>query len=268
MRSISRVVGVSYNTVAKLLVDAGTACSIHHDEHVRGIKSERVQCDEIWSFIYAKARTAKNLNQEGAGDAWTWTALDADSKLMISYMVGQRDAECAEIFMLDLKDRLDNRVQLTTDGHKAYLTAVESAFGESVDYAMLIKLYGDAPEENRRRYSAPACTGAIKTPLNGNPDTEKVSTSYVERQNLNMRMGMRRFTRLTNAFSKKLENHFHALSLYFMYYNFVRIHKSLRVTPAMKAGVTDHLWEMEDIDSLIPEPKSSKRGHYKKKISN
>ena len=267
LRSISRIVGVSINTVTKLLVDAGTACATYHDKHVRGLKSARVQCDEIWSFVYAKAKTAKGLNKDGAGDAWTWTALDADSKMIISYMVGQRDAESASIFMDDLKTRLANKVQLTTDGNKAYLDAVAGAFGDQVDYAMLVKLYGDAPEENRK-YSVSKCTGTIKKPINGTPNTKTVSTSFVERQNLNMRMGMRRFTRLTNAFSKKLENHFYAIALYFMFYNFVRIHKTLRVCPAMAAGLTDQLWEMKDIDALITSEAPKIRGAYKKKLSN
>lgn len=267
MRSVSRVAGVSFNTVTKLLVNAGTACAAYHDEHVRGLKSERVQCDETWSFIYAKAKTAKSLNKNGAGDAWTWTALDADSKMIISYMVGQRDAECASIFMDDVKSLLANKVQLTTDGHKVYLGAVEVAFGDNVDYAMLVKLYGDAPEENRK-YSVSKCTGTIKKTINGIPKLKTISTSFVERQNLNMRMGMRRFTRLTNAFSKKLENHCHALALYFMFYNFVRIHKTLKVAPAMEAGLTSHLWEMKDIDALIQNKAPKKRGSYKKEISN
>lgn len=262
MRSISRVAKVSINTVTKLLVDAGTACAVYHDEHVKGVKSERVQCDEIWSFVYAKEKIAKDLDNDGAGDAWTWTALDADSKLMISYMVGQRDAECAAIFMEDLESRLANRVQLTTDGHKVYLDAIDAAFGNNVDYAMLVKLYGDAPE-SERRYSGSGVIGTRKDTINGNPNSEKISTSFVERQNLNMRMGMRRFTRLTNAFSKKLENHVHALSLYFMFYNFVRIHKTLKVTPAMQAGLSDTLWSMEDIDALVSNPEPKSRGAYK-----
>jgi len=260
-----RVVDVSYNGIAKILVDAGTACADYHNEHVRGVTSQRVQCDEIWSFVYAKEKTAKNLKKEGAGDAWVWTALDADNKLIISYLVGQRDAECATFLINDLKSRLANRVQLTTDGHKPYLEAVEGAFGDNIDYSMLVKLYGDSPT-GEKRYSGSDVIGAKKTPISGNPDLKAVSTSYVERQNLNMRMGMRRFTRLTNAFSKKQENHCHALALYFMYYNFVRIHTTLKVTPAMAAGLTDKLWNIEDIDALIPEVESKKRGPYKKKI--
>ncbi|MBI5637806.1 MAG: IS1 family transposase [Nitrospinae bacterium] len=262
MRSISRVAKVSINTVTKLLVDAGTACAAYHDEHVKGVKSERVQCDEIWSFVYAKEKNSKELDNDGAGDVWTWTGLDPDNKLMISYLVGQRDAECAKIFMGDLKSRLASKVQLTTDGHKVYVEAVEETFGDGVDYAMLVKIYGDSPE-GERRYSGSECVGTKKTAITGNPDLNTVSTSHVERQNLNMRMGMRRFTRLTNAFSKKLENHFHALSLYFMFYNFVRIHKTLKVTPAMQAGLSDTLWSMEDIDALILNPEPKSRGAYK-----
>ncbi len=264
MRSISRVAKVSINTVSRLLVDAGNACAKYHDEHVKDVVSKRVQCDEIWSFLYAKERTARELDLNGAGDAWTWTALDADSKLIISYMVGQRDAGCAMILMEDLKSRLASRVQLTTDGHKAYVEAVEDAFAGDIDYSMLIKLYGDSPT-GEKRYSGSECMGTKKTKITGNPDLKAASTSYVERQNLNMRMGMRRFTRLTNAFSKKLANHCHALALYFMFYNFVRIHKTLRMTPAMKAGITDHLWGMEDIDALILDAEPKTRGAYKKK---
>ena len=266
MRSISRIVGVSFNTVTKLLVDAGTACAAYHHKHVKSLKSERVQCDEIWSFVYAKAKIAKELNKNGIGDVWTWTALDADNKMIISYMVGQRDAECASIFMDDLKTRLASKVQLTTDGNTAYLDAVAGAFGEQIDYAMLVKLYGEAQEESRR-YSVSKCMGTVKKSINGTPNPKTVSTSFVERQNLNMRMGMRRFTRLTNAFSKKLENHYHALALYFMFYNFVRIHKTLRVSPAMAAGLTNQLWEMKDIDALISNEAPKKRGSYKKRIS-
>lgn len=253
MRSISRVCDVSINTVTKLLVDAGETCAALHDELVREVRSRRVQCDEIWSFCYAKEKnveTAKNA-AVGAGDVWTWTAIDADSKLILSYLVGDRSGQTAIMLMDDLRSRLEGRVQLTTDGHKAYLEAVEGAFGGDVDYAQLIKLYGDAPEASQGRYSPAPCTGAKKQAVEGKPDPKHISTSYVERQNLNMRMGMRRFTRLTNAFSKKLENHFHALALYFMFYNFVRIHKTLKVAPAMAAKVTDRLWSMEDIAEAI-----------------
>lgn len=269
MRSISRVVGVSINTVTKLLVDAGEACAAYHDEHVRGVQAKRVQCDEIWSFAYAKQKNveAAKAAPDGAGDVWTWTALDADHKLIVSWLVGSRDAEDANAFMLDVADRLAGRVQLTTDGHKAYLEAVEGAFGADVDYAQLVKLYGTAPEAARGRYSPAVCVGARKDDVNGKPKREHVSTSYVERQNLTMRMSMRRFTRLTNAFSKKVENHCHALALYFVWYNFCRQHKSLGgVSSAMAAGVTDTLRDMEWIVGLIdaraPQPRP--RGPYKK----
>ncbi len=249
MRSISRVVGVSINTVTKLLVDAGFACAEYHDNAVRDVKSERIQCDEIWSFCYAKQKNAPQ-GKEGAGDAWTWTAIDADSKLIVSWMVGTRDADSANDFITDLKNRLASRIQLTTDGHKAYLDAIESAFGDDVDYAMLVKLYGENLDK-QKRYSPAECIGCKKSKVTGNPEKKHVSTSYVERQNLTMRMSMRRFTRLTNAFSKKLENHCHALALYFVYYNFVRIHKTLKITPAMAAGVSHTLWSMEDVVALI-----------------
>jgi IS1 family transposase len=245
MRSTSRIVGVSINTVTKLLVDAGNACAAYHEKHVRDVKAKRIQCDEIWAFCYSKQKNTPE-GMEGAGDVWTWTGIDADSKLMISYLVGNRGAECAMQLMDDLRSRLANRVQLTTDGHRAYLEAVEGAFGEDVDYAQLIKIYGENIE-GQKRYSPAECVGTKKSKVTGNPDPCCVSTSYVERQNLNMRMGMRRFTRLTNAFSKKLENHFHALALYFMFYNFVRIHKTLKVTPAMAAGIETRLWEMADL---------------------
>lgn len=269
MRSISRVADVSINTVAKLLVEAGEACLAIHDETVRNVKASRIQCDEIWSFCYAKQKnvaTAKDA-PEGAGDVWTWTAIDADTKLMVSYFVGDRGAESAMILMDDLCARLSNRVQLTTDGHKAYLEAVEGAFGADVDYAQLVKLYGPtitAPG----RYSPAECIGSKKVRREGNPDIAHVSTSHVERMNLSIRMQNRRFTRLTNGFSKKLDNHIHALALYFAFYNFCRIHKTLRVTPAMAAGITDRLWSLEDIvakiDEMAPEPKP--RGPYKKRI--
>ncbi|HML29738.1 MAG TPA: IS1 family transposase [Hyphomicrobium sp.] len=269
MRSISRVTGVSINTVTKLLVDAGEACAAYHFNTVRGVKAKRVQCDEIWSFCYAKEKnvaTAKTPAYE-AGDVWTWTAIDADSKLIVSYMVGDRGAQTANYFMDDVADRLDGRVQLTTDGHKAYLDAVAGAFGKDVDFAQLVKLYGSAPESAKGRYSPAECIGAKKTPVTGNPDQAHVSTSYVERANLTMRMGMRRFTRLTNAFSKKVDNHVHALSLYFVFYNFCRIHKTLRVTPAMAAGISDTVRDMEWVVGLIDAraPQPGKRGPYKKR---
>lgn len=255
MRSISRVVGVSINTVTKLLVDAGNACAVYHDEHVRNLTCHRIQCDEVWSFCYAKAKNVAKAKSavDGAGDVWTWTSLDADTKLICNWVVGGRDSEYAIALMDDLRSRLSNRVQLTTDGHKAYLEAVEGAFGGDIDYAMLVKLYGEAPEPAKGRYSPAECIGCRKTPIEGKPNKADVSTSYVERQNLTMRMSMRRFTRLTNAFSKKLENHEHALSLYFVYYNFVRIHKTLKVTPAMAAGVTDRLFEMADLAAIVDE---------------
>jgi IS1 family transposase len=274
MRSISRVADVSINTVSKLLVEAGEACLTLHDDTVHNVKASRIQCDEIWSFCHAKAKNVATAKAapEGAGDVWTWTAIDADSKLIVSYHVGDRSGESAMVLMDDLRGRLSNRVQLTTDGHKAYLEAVESAFGGDVDFAQLVKLYGPtitAPG----RYSPAECTGIKKIRREGNPDIAHVSTSYVERQNLTMRMSMRRFTRLTNAFSKKLDNHIHALALYFVFYNFTRIHKTLRMSPAMAAGITDRLWSLDDviakIDELAPAPKV--RGPYRKlgdQISN
>jgi IS1 family transposase len=270
MRSISRMADVSINTVTKLLVDAGRACAAFHDEHVRNVAAKRVQCDEIWSFCYAKAKnvaTAKAAPAGGAGDVWTWTALDADSKLSVSYLIGGRDAEYALAFMDDLRSRLANRVQLTTDGHKAYLEAVEGTFGGEVDYAQLVKLYGSAPEAAKGRYSPAECIGARKMPVGGSPDPAHVSTSYVERQNLTMRMHMRRFTRLTNGFSKKIENHLHMVALYTVWYNFVKQHKSLKgITPAMAAGVSKTLWSMEDVAAMVDAaaPKPGKRGPYKK----
>ena len=252
LRSICRIADVSINTVTKLLVDIGTACQKYHDENVRYLNSKRVQCDEIWSFIYAKE---KNLPEDlrgkfGVGSVWTWTAMDADSKLIISYLVGNRDAEYAQIFMSDVASRLNNRVQLTTDGLRAYLEAVDSNFLGQIDYAQLVKLYGESLD-NEHRYSPAECNGARKEIISGRPDKKHISTSYVERQNLTMRMNMRRFTRLTNGFSKKIENHSHAIALHFMYYNFVRIHKTLQVTPAMEAGITKKLWNIEDLIKLL-----------------
>jgi IS1 family transposase len=274
MRSIERITGVSINTVSKMLVDAGEACLILHDETVHNVKASRVQCDEIWSFCYAKDKNVPAAKDapEGAGDVWTWTAIDADTKLIVSYFVGDRSGQSAIALMDDLRSRLSNRVQLTTDGHRAYLEAVEGAFGADVDYAQLVKMYGNVGggKNAEVRYSPAECTGIKKVRVEGNPDVKHVSTSYVERQNLTMRMSMRRFTRLTNAFSKKLDNHIHALALYFVFYNFTRIHKTLRVSPAMAAGITNRLWSLDDviakIDELAPAPKP--RGPYKKRISN
>jgi len=271
MRSIARVTGVSFNTVDKLLQDAGAVCVAFHEKTVRDVKAKRVQCDEIWSFCYAKAKNvpAAKSAPDGAGDVWTWTAIEADSKLIISWLVGGRDAEYADEFMQDVASRLANRVQLTTDGHAPYLEAVEGAFGADVDFAQLIKLYGAAPATTTQeaRYSPGKCVGARKERFEGEPDPRHVSTSYVERQNLTMRMSMRRFTRLTNAFSKRIDNHCHALALYFVWYNFIRIHKTLRVTPAMAAGVSDRLWDLSDIVAMIDEnaPKSGPRGPYKRR---
>ena len=268
MRSISRVADVSINTVSKLLVQAGEACLILHDDAVRNVKASRIQCDEIWSFCHAKAKNVATAKAapEGAGDVWTWTAIDADTKLIVSYHFGDRSGESAMVLMDDLRARLANRVQLTTDGHKAYLEAVEGAFGCDVDFAQLVKMYRPtitAPG----RYSPAECTGIKKIAREGNPDIRHVSTSYVERQNLTMRMSMRRFTRLTKAFSKKLENHIHALALYFVFYNFTRIHKTLRTSPAMAAGVTDRLWSLDDVIAKIDElcPAAAKRGPYRKR---
>jgi len=244
--------GVAKNTVIKLLIDLGQVCSDFQDRALRNLHCQRLQLDEIWSFCYAKA---KNVPEEkrgefGYGDVWTWTALDADTKLVPSWLVGSRDAGCAASFVNDLASRLATRVQLTTDGHRAYLDAVDGAFGGQVDYAMLVKLYGSDPE-GEKRYSPAKCIGCDRTVISGNREREHISTSYVERQNLTMRMKMRRFTRLTNAFTKKVENHAHAIALHFMHYNFARIHQTLRSTPAMKAGVTDHLWSIEEIVLLL-----------------
>ena len=270
MRSVSRLADVSINTVSKLLVDAGKACAAYHDDAVHGVKAKRVQCDEIWSFTYAEEKNVASAEKapDGAGDTWTWTAIDAESKLLVSHFVGGRDGECAKWFMDDVAKRLTTRVQLTTDGHKAYLEAVEGAFGCDVDYAQLIKIYGAAPDGGKGRYSPADCTGIKKVPVEGKPDMAHVSTSYVERQNLTMRMHMRRFTRLTNAFSKKFENHAHMVALYAVWYNFVRVHKSLRVSPAMAAGISDRLWSMEDLAGLVEAADAkpaAKRGPYKKR---
>jgi IS1 family transposase len=271
IRAVSRVTGASKNTITKLLTDAGKACMAYHDANVRDVKARRVQVDEIWSFTYAKAKNVQTAKAapEGAGDTWTWTAIDADSKLILSYLVGGRDAEYANAFMDDVAQRLAGRVQLTSDGHYAYLDAVEGAFGSDIDFATLIKMYGQSPEA-QKHYSPPQCVGTRKEKWSGNPDPKHVSTSYAERNNLTMRMHMRRFTRLTNAFSKKVENHAYAVALHMTYYNFVRIHSKLRMTPAMAAGVSDRLWEIGDIVKLVEDagPKPGKRGSYKKRVKS
>ena len=269
IRSITRLTGASKNTLIKLLLDAGKACAAYHDENVRDVKAKRVQVDEIWSFTYAKQKNvaAAKAAPDGAGDTWTWTALDADSKMILSYFVGGRDGECAMWFVDDLRARLANRVQLTSDGHKAYLEAVEGAFGDDIDYAVLHKVYGASPESDKGRYSPADCIGTQKHRITGRPNPDHVSTSYVERQNLTIRMHMRRFTRLTNGFSKKVENHAYAVALHMMYYNFVRIHSKLRMSPAMAAGVSDRLWEIGDIVALVEAQEATKdrtRGSYKK----
>lgn len=268
MRAVSRVADVSINTVTKQLEEVGAACAAYQDQNVRGINAKRVQCDEIWAFCHSKERNVAPENKGilGFGDVYTWTGMDADSKLMVSYMVGKRDADYADAFIADLASRLINRVQLSTDGHKPYLEAVEGAFGCNVDYAMLVKHYGPGEQAGQRRYSPAEFVSADKRVITGNPDMDKVSTSFVERQNLTMRMGMRRFTRLTNGFSKKVENLEHAVSLHFMHYNFARIHKTLRVTPAMEAGISDHVWSLEEIAALVPELVAKKRGSYKPRL--
>lgn len=253
LRATSRITGCSKNTVTKLLVEVGKACLNFHDKTVQRVNSTKVQCDEIWSFVYAKQKNATDEQKEnGAGDVWTWTAIDADSKLIVTWYVGSRDADSANYFMQDVASRLSNRVQLTTDGYKPYLKAVENAFDlGGIDYAQLVKMYGKENTTGDTRYSPAECTGTKKIKVTGNPDKREVSTSYVERQNLTMRMHMRRFTRLTNAFSKKLDNHCYAIALHFVYYNFVRIHQTLRVPPAMEAGLIKDLWSVEDIVKLI-----------------
>jgi IS1 family transposase len=254
INSTVRMTGISKPTILKLLADLGTACAKYQDQKLRNLPCKRVQADEIWSFCFAKD---KNLSEEmkgkfGFGSVWTWTALCADTKLMVSWLVGERSVPYAVKFIDDLASRLAHRVQLTTDGHKPYLRAVEGAFGSEIDYAMLEKIYTAGPQEGTTtRYSPAQCCGTHTHRIAGNPDSEHISTSYAERMNLQIRMDMRRFTRLTNAHSKKVENHRHALSLYFMYYNFARIHSTLRVTPAMQAGVADHVWSLMEIASLL-----------------
>lgn len=269
LRAASRLADCSINTVTKLLVDVGMACAEFQDNALRNLTCRRIQCDEIWSFVGAKQKNVpdERRGEFGVGDVWTWTAIDADTKLIASWMVGSRDGDAARAFMGDLAPRLANRVQLTTDGHRVYLDAVEEAFAWDIDYAMLVKHYGEGPQGPDRKYSPAEYVSAEKRRITGRPDKAHVSTSFVERQNLTMRMSCRRFTRLTNAFSKKVENHAHAVALHFMYYNFGRIHKTLRVTPAMEAGVSKHVWSLEEIAALVPEPVAKKRGPYKKKAA-
>jgi IS1 family transposase len=252
IRAISRMTGIARNTIGKLLEDLGEVCMKNHSERVRNLTVRRLQCDEIWAYVGAKAKNVSIAKKEiGWGDVWTWVAIDADTKLCVSYLIGGRGADWAMDFMEDCASRINGRVQVTTDGHKAYLEAVEGAFGMDCDYAQLQKIYG-ASEDTEKRYSPATCIGCDMKIVSGNPDPKHISTSYVERQNLTMRMSMRRFTRLTNAFSKKLENHAYAVALHFMHYNFCRVHQTLRVTPAMEAKLSDHVWELSELISLLP----------------
>ncbi len=269
MRAVARIADVSFNTVAKLLIDAGTVSAEMHDEMVKGVKASRIQCDEIWAFNYCKQRSVASAKSApaDAGDIWTWTGIDADSKLIVSYLVGDRSGETAIELMDDLRSRLANRVQLSTDGHRAYLEAVEGAFGADVDYAQVVKLYGPTIDKGGR-YSPAQCTGIRKRRVEGNPDEAHVSTSFVEVHNKTMRMHMRRFTRLTNGHSKKVANHAHMVALYTMFYNFIRTHSKLRMTPAMQAGITDTFMGFEAILERIDAAQAPKpRGPYKKRIS-
>ena len=252
LRAMARMCNVAFNTVLKLVPEIGRACADYQDRMLRNLPCKLIQCDEIWSFCYAKEKNvpADKQGQFGYGDVWTWVAFDAETKLVPCFMVGTRGAQTAKRFMHDLASRLANRVQLTTDGHRVYLQAVEDAFGAEIDYAMLVKLYGNDAEAETR-YSPAECIGCQTVGITGKPDPKNISTSFVERQNLTMRMMMRRFTRLTNAFSKKVENHFWAIALHYMHYNFCRIHQTLRVTPAMEAGVSDHVWSLEEVVDLL-----------------
>lgn len=254
LRSTTRMTGVHRTTILKLLVELGTVCAEYQDRTLRNLPCKRIQADEIWSFVYAKEKhCSPEMKAAGAGDCWVWVGMDADTKLVVSWLAGTRDAGCAHDFMQDLASRLAHRVQLTTDGHHAYLTAVEGAFDNDIDYARLIKQYGPSVEGvgTAKRYSPPECIGTKTKVVSGDPDAAHISTSYIERQNLTMRMAMRRFTRLTNGFSKKIENHIAQLALHYMFYNFGRIHQTLRITPAMAAGVSDHVWSVEEIIGLL-----------------
>jgi IS1 family transposase len=253
LRSTSRLTGCSINTVTKLMVDVGKACVEYQDKSFKNLTCKRIQCDEIWNFCYCKEKNVpeEHKGELGYGDVYTWTAMCADSKIVPSFLVGRRDSECAKVFINDLASRLKNRIQLRTDGYKIYLEAVENAFGGEIDYAMLVKVYESMPSGEQRKYSPVEYIGTEVKRISGNPDKKYISTSFVERQNLTMRMSMRRFTRLTNGFSKKVENLFYSVAIHFMYYNFCRIHKTLRVTPAMEAGITDHLWSLEEVAGLL-----------------
>jgi IS1 family transposase len=256
IRATCRLLDCSKGAVIKLLEDVGAACRKFHDEHVQGVQAQRVQCDEVWSFCYAKEKNvpADVKGHFGYGDTWTWTGIEAQTKLIIAWHVGRRDAGAARTFIADLASRITNRIQLTTDGYRAYLDAIDEAWATEVDYAMLVKLYGAEPTSKpETRYSPAQCVGTRRDAISGNPDPAHVSTSFVERHNLTIRMSNRRFTRLTNAFSKKLENHKHMLAIFFVYYNFARIHQTLRVTPAMEAGISEHVWTLEEIAALADE---------------
>lgn len=260
IRATVRMTGVSKNTIAKLLVELGAACADYLDKALVNLNCKRIQCDEIWSFCYAKE---KNVPQEfqgkfGYGNVWTWVAMDADTKLIAAWMIGARDAGTAYAFVQDLAKRLSHRIQLTTDGHRAYLSAIEDAFGSEIDYAMLVKLYG-SDRETEATYSPSECIGCREVIISGSPEAKHISTSYIERQNLTMRMSMRRFTRLTNAFSKKLENHIASLAIHYMHYNFCRVHQTLRVTPAMEAGIASHVWSIGELVALLNPQAESKQ---------
>jgi IS1 family transposase len=250
IRATCRMTGNSKGAVLKLLADLGAVCADYHDEHVRNVSAKRIQCDEIWSFVGAKMKNVREEKAEQWGDVWTWVGIDADSKLIVSWLLGQRGAAWAKVFMEDIASRVASRIQITTDGHRAYAEAIEGVFGMDVDYAMLIKLYGNDGNFDTR-YSPGECIGIRTAVLSGSPDPKHVSTSYVERQNLTMRMSMRRFTRLTNAFSKKIENHGHMLAIYYLFYNFCRVHQTLRVSPAMEAGLAHHVWGIEEMVGLL-----------------
>jgi len=255
VRATSRMTGASKNTIIRLLGEIGCACAAYHNRYVRDLRVRRLQCDEIWQFVGCKAKVATiEKRQEGQGDIWTWIGIDADTKLVVSYLVGGRDGGWGMDFMQDCADRIRGRVQITTDGHRVYLDAVENAFGADIDYAQLQKIYGAPSDEETRRYSPAKCIGCDMKVVSGDPDPKHVSTSFVERQNLTLRMSNRRFTRLTNAFSKKVENHRHSVALHYMYYNFCRVHQTLRITPAMQAGISDHVWSLDELIALLPKP--------------